>query len=138
MPEWTCPKCNRVFRRTKQQHTCATKPLNDHFVNKYEAYKLYQELLKQIGSKVGKIKVLSIPCCIHLYGNYDFIAILPKKDGIIELRFALDRKLKSKRIFATVPLSSTNFKNCLLIKSTQDINAELINWLKESNGLKEK
>ena len=135
---WTCPKCNRIFRREKQQHSCAAKPLNEHFKNKHEAYLLYQKLLKAIGTKVGKFKVLSIPCCIHLFGNYDFMAILPKKDGRLEIRFALNRKLKSKRIFACVPLSSKSYKNCLSIKSTSDINPELIKWLKESYCLKDK
>ena len=64
------------------------------------------------------------------------MAILPKKDGVLELRFALDRKLKSKRIFACVPLSKNSYKNCLLIKSPKDINAELISWLKQSYNLK--
>jgi hypothetical protein len=135
---WTCPKCKREFKRAKQQHTCATKPLNEHFKNKYEAYLLYQKLLKAIGSKIGKIKVLSIPCCIHLFGNYDFMAILPKKDGVLELRFALNRKLTGKRITACVPLSASSYKNCLTIESAKDIDSELLKWLKESYHLKNK
>ncbi|MFC1663352.1 DUF5655 domain-containing protein [Patescibacteria group bacterium] len=133
---WTCPKCKRIFNREKQTHTCAYKPLEDHFINKYEAYKLYQTLLKKIAQKAGKIKVISIPCCIHLYGKYDFLAILPKRNGVIELRFALDRAIKNKRIFANVPLSKTSYKNCLLIRSPKDINKELLDWLKESYLLK--
>ncbi|MBU2229338.1 hypothetical protein KJ810_02945, partial [Patescibacteria group bacterium] len=123
---WICEKCKRTFQREKQQHTCATKPIEEHFVNKHEAYLLYQKLLKTIGSKVGKIKVLSIPCCIHLFGNYDFMAILPKKDGVLEIRFALGKKLVSKRITACVPLSLKSYKNCLLINSAKDIDSELI------------
>ncbi|MFC1687923.1 DUF5655 domain-containing protein [Patescibacteria group bacterium] len=135
--KWTCQKCKREFNRKGQQHTCATKSLNEHFVNKYEAYKLYQQLLKKIGSQIGKIRVLSIPCCIHLIGTYDFIAILPKKDGVLEIRFALGRKLTNKRIFATVPLSSKSYKNCLRIQSPRDINSELLGWVKESYTLKD-
>lgn len=133
---WTCPKCERIFERAKQQHTCATKPIEEHFVNRHEAYLLYQKLLKNIGSKVGRFKVLSIPCCIHLFANYDFMAILPKKDGVLELRFALDKKLVSKRITACVPLSFKSYKNCLLINSAKDIDSELIKWLEESYSLK--
>jgi len=133
---WSCPTCERQFKRISQQHSCARKPINDHFVNKYETYKLYQTLLHTIGSKVGNFKVLSIPCCIHLVGGYDFIAILPKRRGVLELRFALNRALKNKRIFASVSLSSKSYKNCLLIKFSDDINSELITWLKESYELK--
>lgn len=82
--------------------------------------------------------MLSIPCCIHPYGKYDFMAILPKKDGVLELRFALGRELKEKRITARIPLSSKTYKNCLFIKSPSDINPELLKWLKESYNLKDK
>jgi hypothetical protein len=63
------------------------------------------------------------------------MAILPKKDGILELRFSLYRALKNKRIFISVPVSKTAYKNCLRIKSARDIDAELLGWLKQSYGL---
>ncbi|MFA6553819.1 MAG: DUF5655 domain-containing protein [Patescibacteria group bacterium] len=135
MPKWTCPECHRQFAKKGQQHSCATKPLKDHFTNKLEAYKLFQLLLKKIELQIGKIKILSIPCCIHLYGSYDFMAILPKMKGVLELRFALDHTLKNKRIFASVPISSTSHKNCLRITSAIDIDAELLGWLKQSYSM---
>jgi len=124
-----------VFQRAGQQHSCATKPLSEHFKNKQEAFSLYKNLLKVIENKVGKFKVISIPCCIHLFGKYDFLAILPKKDGVIEIRIALNHAIKDKSIVNCVPLSSTCYKNCMNIKSSADINSKLIGWLKESYDL---
>ena len=136
MPLWVCPKCHREFSHQGQQHSCATKPLADHFTNKVEAYELFQYLLKQINTRVGKVKVLSIPCCIHLFGTYDFLAILPKMNGVLEIRFAADRPIKRKRIYITVPLSKTRYKNCLRIQGKKDIDVELLKWLKDSYTLK--
>lgn len=132
---WTCPKCNRIFERTKQQHSCHKIPLEQHFKNKELARELFDFLVKQINSKIGKVKIISIPCCIHLFGKYDFIAALPKKDKL-EIRFVLDKKLKDSRLMQSVSMSSKIYKNCINIAKKQEINYELLNWLKESYNLK--
>lgn len=128
---WTCPKCGRIFRRAKQPHSCHTVPLSHHFQNKEKAKKLFAYLVSQIDSKIGKCKVISIPCCVHLFGNYDFLAALPKKERL-EIRFALDRRLNTPRLKQSVPMSSKVFKNCLDIARKEEIDKELLGWLKES------
>lgn len=133
---WTCPKCGRIFEKKGQMHSCKKYPLPKHFENKQKAKELYDHLLKAMKSKIGKFKVISLPCCIHLYGTYDFIALLPKKDKL-EIRFALDRKIKSKRIFAAPPLSSKRYKNCLYVFNKSEIDKKLIEWLRESYMLKQ-
>jgi hypothetical protein len=133
--KWKCPKCGRIFAKKNQMHSCKKFPLEKHFENKEFAKELYDELLKIIKDKIGKVDVISLPCCIHLYGNYDFLAILPKKDKI-EIRIALDRKIKDKRIFACVPLSKTTYKNCFYISAVEDINKKIINWINDSYHFK--
>src|SRR3989304_8709597 len=124
---WTCPKCERIFQKSKQPHSCHKIPLEEHFKNKEKAKKLFDYLVKEINSKIGKCKIISIPCCIHLFGHYDFLALLPKKDKL-EIRFALDRKLDSPRLKQSVPVSTKFFENCIDIKTTEDINKKLIQW----------
>ncbi|HUW22213.1 MAG TPA: hypothetical protein VMW41_06140 [Candidatus Bathyarchaeia archaeon] len=80
---------------------------------------------------------ISIPCCIHLFGNYDFLAALPKKDKL-EIRFALDQKLDSPRLKICVPMSAKVFKNCIDLKAIEEINEELIRWLSQAYHLKDK
>ena len=133
--EWTCKKCGRIFLKKNQMHSCKSYPIDLHFKNKDRAKKLYAQLLKITEKKVGKCKEVSLPCCIHWFGTYDFIALLPKKDKL-EIRFALDEKIKSKRIFSTVPLSKNNYKNCLYVEKKEDIDKELIGWIKRSYNFK--
>ncbi len=132
---WTCKSCGRIFDKANQMHSCKKVPIESHFENKELAANLYKQLLKIIESEIGKVKEISLPCCIHLFGNYDFIALLPKKDKL-EIRFALDRILKSPRIVQTVPLSATNYKHQLFIASAGEIDEELTEWIKESYDLK--
>jgi len=133
---WTCPKCKRIFRGANQPHSCKKIPLQKHFVGKKQAKKLFDFLVEQIDSKIGKCKIISIPCCVHLFGKYDFLAALPKNDRL-EIRFALDRKLDSPRLKVCVPMSSMVYKNCFDISSKQEIDDEIIEWMNESYHLKD-
>lgn len=134
---WTCPKCSRVFQKTKQVHSCRTVPLDQHFKNKEKALEIYHALREQVTKRVGACREISLPCCIHWFGHYDFIALLPKKDKL-EVRFSLDRKIEDPRIYTTVPLSSDTYKNCLYLQDENDINTDILNWIKESYSFKEK
>lgn len=134
---WTCPKCSRIFQKAKQPHSCQKVPLEKHFKNKDKARKLFDELVKQINAKIGKCTIISLPCCIHLFGNYDFLAALPKKD-LLEIRFTMTQKLTSSRIKLNFPLSASSYKICLNLNSGSDIDKELLNWLKTSYHLKDK
>ncbi len=133
---WTCPKCKRNFFRASQPHSCHKIPLDQHFKNKEKSREIFHLLVKQIESNVGQCQIISIPCCIHLFGNYDFLAALPKKDGL-EIRFALDRKLNTSRLKQCVPMSTKIYKNCLNLTTRNHINDELIKWLHQSYHLKD-
>jgi hypothetical protein len=134
---WTCPECGRIFEKAKQPHSCHKVSLEQHFKNKDKAKELFDYLVERINSKIGKCQIISIPCCIHLFGNYDFLAALPKKDKL-EIRFALDRKLDSSRLKQYVLMSTKVYKNCIDISKTEEINEELIQWLNQAYHLKDK
>lgn len=132
---WTCSKCGRIFKKANQPHSCKKIPLKKHFKNKEKSEELFNYLLRQINSKVGRFKIISIPCCVHLFGKYDFLAILPKKNNL-ELRFAFGRRLRNSRLKNNIPMSKKTFKICLNVNSKKEIDKELIGWLKESYYLK--
>ena len=87
-------------------------------------------------NNIGKVKIISIPCCVHLFGKYDFLAALPKKDSL-EIRFVLNRELGSPRLKQSVPMSTNVFKNCFEITSEKEVDNEFIGWLEESYHLKD-
>lgn len=133
---WTCPKCERIFAKSGQPHSCRKIPLDYHFKNRQKAENLFNYLFEIINHNIGKCKIISLPCCIHLFGTYDFLAALPKKESI-EIRFALNRKLDCQRLKASVPLSSRLVKNCFEIRNPQDYDQEFMTWVKESYHLKD-
>ena len=133
---WTCPNCNRIFEKANQPHSCRKVPLEDHFRNKNKAKELFECLVERVNNEIGKCIIISIPCCVHLFGKYDFLAALPKKDRL-EIRFALNKKIDSSRIKQCVPMSTKVFKNCLDIKTVEEIDKDFIGWLNTSYHLKD-
>jgi len=133
---WTCPKCGRIFDKKGQVHSCNKFPLEQHFKNKEKAQEIFKHLVKEINEKIGSCKIISLPCCIHLYGNYEFLAALPKRD-CLEIRFSLNRILNSPRLKQSVPVSLKYYKNCIDTTDVKDIDKELIGWLRETYHLKD-
>lgn len=134
---WSCPRCGRIFEKTKQVHSCRKIPLEQHFKNKDKARELFDCLVEKIDTKIGKCKVISLPCCVHLFGKYDFLAALPKKDRL-EVRFNLSTELDSPRLKIAVKVNSKSYKNCIDIKEKEEINDELLCWISEAYNLKNK
>lgn len=132
---WTCPTCGRVFGKAKQPHSCKRVPLKEHFRNKDKAKELFDHLVELVNAHIGPTKIISLPCCVHLFGACDFLAALPKRDGL-EIRFALNRKLDSPRLKNSVPLSSTTVKNCFDIYKKEELDHEFMGWVGQSYFLK--
>ena len=85
---WKCKKCGRIFEKIGQMHSCNKIPLDNHFKNKDKSKVLFDFLVKKINREIGKCEIVSLPCCIHLFSNYDFLAILPNKESL-EIRSKL-------------------------------------------------
>jgi len=134
---WKCDKCGRIFEKENQNHSCHQIPLENHFKNKDKAKELFDFLVKKINDEIGKVRIISIPCCVHLFGKYDFLAVLSKKDEV-EIRFCLDRQLDNPRITESIFISSKTIKYSLRIKIKEEMDGEFMGWVKEAYFLKEK
>ncbi|MDD5317892.1 MAG: DUF5655 domain-containing protein [Candidatus ainarchaeum sp.] len=130
---WKCPKCRREFAKRGQGHSCTVYPLANHFKNKEHAKTLYDELLGKLSKKAGKIKVESLPCCIHLVSSYTFGCVYALRSGI-RIHFSLQRKMESPRVREYAKVASKRFMHSVDVKGKKEIDAELLGWLKEASG----
>lgn len=128
---WTCSKCKRIFEKTGQMHSCRKIPLEEHFKNKEKAKEIFDYLFEEINDKIRKCKIISLPCCIHLFGSNDFLAAIPKKDSL-EIRFSLSRKLENPRVIQAVLVSAKQYKNCIEIYQKKEIDSDLIELISEA------
>jgi hypothetical protein len=133
---WRCPRCGRVFRRTRQQHSCRTVRLEDHVGPGDAMRPVFEELLARVRREIGAADVVSLPCCIHLCGTHDFLAVLPRK-ARLEIRFSLRREVESRRITHATRISSAKHKHSTDIATVEDIDDELLGWLREAYHLED-
>jgi len=135
---WKCPKCGRKFEKVKQQHSCAVYPVAKHLKGKKLATELYDELKLKIKKTAGPFYVESLPCCIHFVtAAFTFSAVYAMKDGL-RLHFGLDHKISSKRIRRYSQIAASRYMYELDIKDKNEMDKELLAWLKEAYSTKKK
>jgi hypothetical protein len=128
---WRCPVCQRIFRRARQPHSCRSVDLEDHFRRNKALRPLFGRLLDALHAQVGTCEVVSLPCCIHLFGTHDFAAVLPKKDRL-EVRFALGRELKDPKVTRSAQIGRTAYKHSVDVAADGEIDETLLGWLREA------
>ncbi len=133
---WTCPKCERMFRRKNQIHSCTKYPLEKHFEKKDLAETLYNDLSSKVENQIGSFYVESLPCCIHLVTcAYTFAAVYALRDGI-KIHFTLDYEVVNDRIDKSSQMSKHRFLHSIDVKSDKEIDKELIGWIKLAYNMK--
>ena len=129
---WTCSKCGRVFAKVNQSHSCKVFPLENHFKNKSFAKDLFDYLLVKL--KPLKFSVDPVACCIHLVFGSTFAAVWALRSGI-RIDFRLNFSVKSKRFSNVVKMSANRYLYFVDVKNKDEINHELLSWIKESYNL---
>ncbi len=128
---WTCPDCGKSFRNRNQWHSCYTLNLEDHLRNKSEEIKnIVNDLLIEIG-QFGPIELNPVKSVIQVKAGATFLSIKPKKD-YIELEFQLGQEIDQFPIHRTIRISRNRVLHLLYIQNQEDINDQLLDWIKSS------
>lgn len=128
---WKCPSCKREFKNRNQSHSCNSVTLESHFKNKEYAKELFTYLTRELETKVGPLKIETPACCIHLVSNFTFGAVWALKDRI-RVDFRTDFVIESKRIWKVIKLSANRYLYYFEIKEKEDVDAELLGWIKKA------
>jgi L-cysteine desulfidase len=134
---WTCPKCKRQFERTGQSHSCRPFAIEKHLEGRPEGKLLFDQLKKEVKKQIGAFKTESLECCIHFVSTFTFAAVRIFKNKI-QIEFSLNHKIKSSRIVKSQQLSANRHLYYIDIYSEDEINKELLEWIKEATNRKSK
>ena len=129
---WQCPKCDRTFQKRNQSHSCREAyPLEKHFEGKTKAKKLYDILKSNIETHIGPCTIDSRECCIHFVHGRTFAACWPLKDKL-RIDFSLPTEITPKKFYKITKISLHRYIYYVDIDDTNQINTELLGWIKES------
>ena len=94
---------------------------------------LYKKLLESMKS-FGNVGVEEKKTSIHLTNRAAFVGVHPRKEYFI-LNIVSDHPITSSRINKTEQVSKSRFHNELKIEKKEDIDPELVAWLKTAYEL---
>ena len=128
---WTCPKCNRQFRNTNQDHSCQVTDPESHFLHKQPGVfatfeKLQHEVLKFEGARI-----ISVKNAILFQAKSNFLAVKPKK-AILDIEFILDAPADVFPVHKTVRISKSKWAHFVRLESPDEVDDQLKNWIFES------
>lgn len=93
----------------------------------------YEQLVQQL-RQFGEVKVAPKQTSIHLEKNSGFAGVHPRKT-YFNLEFRTDYKIDDPRITRVQQLSARRFEHTVKLERTQDIDEQLLKWLKDAYDL---
>ena len=132
---WTCPKCKRSFKRKDQQHTCNLISKEQLFAKRpADLKKLYDQIVKVV-RKFGEHREETVkPDVIFFKTKSTFLAVKVKKDHL-DIEFFLDHLEDQPPVSKFLQTSKHRVAHLVPIDDPEDINQQLIGWMKSSYEL---
>ena len=108
--------------------------VKSHFEGKDGAVlQIYERLLKATG-KFGPVAEDPKKTSIHLVNKTAFAGVATRKSAMV-LTIKSDRKLSSPRIHKSEQTSANRFHHEVKLTSRAEVDAELVQWLKDAYAL---
>jgi len=131
---WTCPKCKKEFRNKNQVHSCAKVDLRDHLKNKSpQVIATVDKLMRELG-KFGEITINPVKTSVQVKAGATFLSIKPKKE-YTEIEFQLSEEVDKFPVYKNIRISKNRVLHFAVLKSPQEVNIQLVSWLKKSYEL---
>ena len=131
---WTCPDCGRVFRNTRQWHSCQKENLEGHFRNRPPALRQLFDELNTFITELGPVEVSPVKTAILFRRGATFLAVNVKPDHL-KLEFQLEHEAEDLVISRSVRVSGNRVFHEAVIDEGADIHERLKQWITEAYGL---
>ena len=128
---WTCPRCRRRFANRNQSHACGQNTLRDYLKGKDPyAISLFRQFSLLV-RKCGAVKIETYKTGIGFKVRMAFAGVGLKRNWL-DVGLVLARPLKNRRFSQVISFSPRNHLHRFRIRSSEELNGEVLSWLKES------
>ncbi len=131
---WTCPECKRKFRSTNQSHSCRLADPDMHFRNKPDTLRATYEKLLSVTREFGPYDINVVQSAIFLKTKSTYVEVKTRKTHLI-IMFFLGREVTEFPMSRAVRMSKNKVAHELHVQQPDDIDEQVIRWLKESYEL---
>lgn len=97
---------------------------------------LYTALIHEVG-RVGEYELEEKLTSIHVVHGRAFLGVHPRKAGLL-VNIVLDHPLDPARLHRTEQVSAARWHHEVLLRSTAELDAELVEWITAAYALTER
>ena len=131
---WICPECGRKFARNRQGHSCVRYDPELQFIGKSQkARDLYSLIIEKVQT-FGEIDINPQKWDISIRRLTTFMSVMIEKDHLT-LIFLSNRPIDDFPVFQSYHHSTYRWSNAVKIENPEEIDEQLIGWLKEAYDL---
>ena len=128
---WTCPKCQSKFKNRNQDHSCGQFSIEKVFENRpHEIFELFKTIYNEV-KELGTMQIRAVKNGVMFSVNSTFLALKPHSK-YLAVEFACGNAYEEFPIERCVKISKTEFAHIMRIESPDEIDIQLLNWLKEA------
>jgi hypothetical protein len=128
---WMCPECGRKFTRNLQSHSCLAYDPEDLFAGKNpEVRELYNLLIDRV-KYFGEIDVHAAKWNITVRRLSTFLTIIIEKTHLT-LVFISKDLIDEFPVYHNNPTGSNRYSNAVKIESPDEVDDQLIGWLRQA------
>lgn len=128
---WICPDCNRSFQNTNQSHSCIVVNAESLFQGKNPLlWEIYQKLLTHL-RKLEGVKISPVKNAILFSVKTNFLAVKPKLNWL-DMEFISHLEIDEFPIHKSIRVSKTKYANFIRLEHPNNVDNQLLAWLKEA------
>ena len=129
MAGWTCPACQRRFRRARQSHECSPAMTIDEYFSTGPPHErpIFDAVMSHV-STLGPVHVEPVSVGIFLKRSQTFAELRPK-DRWVALSFSLPHAVQHERITRKVAVYHGRYYHVANLRSPDDFDDQLRAWL---------
>lgn len=130
-PLWRCPKCGAKLVTPHMWHSCGKFTLPALFARSDPAVlPLFRKFATLVG-RCGRVTMIPQKSRATFLARVRFVSIYPRRDYFVAT-FILGRRLKHARFSEVEKFSPQLYGHSVKIASPGDLDATLLDWLRES------
>lgn len=128
---WICPECSRTFKNKNQWHSCVNTSVDTFLHGKPEPLiSLYHLLINSV-KKFGPLQIQTVQSAILVKTGSTFLEIKFAKDHL-RIAFYLDHETKEFPVVKSLRVSKNRVAHVVCLGKKEDLDSQMINWLKHS------
>lgn len=129
---WTCPQCERRFRRVRQPHECSPAMTLEAYFSTGPAHErpIFEAVMRHVET-LGPVHVEPVSVGIFLKRVQTFAQLRPR-DWWVALSFSLPRQVEHELIIRKVVVYHRRYHHVANLRSPDDLDERLCSWLVEA------